>query len=65
MTYCDEQKKSPFASVEAKNIIKEALNVLGKKHFAFIAHSSGLQAKQNQLTLHLIQVLYFQIIPYL
>ena len=36
MTYCDEQQKSPFSSIEAKNIIKDALNVLGKKHFAFM-----------------------------
>ncbi len=41
MTYCDEQKKSPFSSKEAKSIIKEALNVLNKKHLAFISHANS------------------------
>ncbi len=50
MTYCDEQKKSPFASIEAKNIIKEALNVLGKKHFAFIAHANSFPAEEGKNT---------------
>lgn len=50
MTYCDEKMKSPFSSVEAKNIIKEALNVLGKKHFAFIAHANSFPAEYGKNT---------------
>ncbi len=50
MTYCDEQKTSPFLNVEAKNIIKEALNVLGKKHFAFISHANSFPAENGKNT---------------
>ncbi len=50
MTYCDEQKKSPFASKEAKDIIKEALKVLGKKHLAFIAHANSFPAESGKNT---------------
>ncbi len=50
MTYCDEKNISPFSSVEAKNIIKEALKVLGKKHFAFIAHANSFPAESGKNT---------------
>lgn len=50
MTYCDEKSKSPFSSVEAKNIIKEALKVLGKKHLAFIAHANSFPAETGKNT---------------
>ncbi|MCD7878982.1 MAG: 4-alpha-glucanotransferase [Candidatus Gastranaerophilales bacterium] len=50
MTYCDEQKKSPFASIESKEIIKEALNILGKKHFAFICHANSFPAESGKNT---------------
>lgn len=50
MTYCDEQKKSPFSSQEAKEIIKDALNVLNKKHMAFIAHANSFPAEQGKNT---------------
>ena len=50
MTYCDEQKKSPFSSDEAKSIIKDALKALGKKHFAFIAHSNSFPAEKGKNT---------------
>lgn len=50
MTYCDEQRKSPFSSNEAKNIIKEALKVLNKKHLAFIAHANSFPAETGRNT---------------
>ncbi len=50
MTYCDEKNKSPFSSVEAKNIIKDALKVLGKKHLAFIAHANSFPAESGKNT---------------
>ena len=50
MTYCDEQKKSPFSSQEAKNIIKDALKVLNKKHMAFIAHANSFPAEYGKNT---------------
>ena len=50
MTYCDEKNKSPFSSIEAKNIIKEALQVLGKKHLAFIAHANSFPAEPGKNT---------------
>ena len=50
MTYCDEKNKSPFSSIEAKNIIKDALKVLGKKHFAFIAHANSFPAESGKNT---------------
>lgn len=50
MTYCDEKSKSPFSSVEAKNIIKDALKVLGKKHLAFIAHANSFPAESGKNT---------------
>ena len=50
MTYCDEKNISPFSSVEAKNIIKETLKVLGKKHFAFIAHANSFPAESGKNT---------------
>lgn len=50
MTYCDEKNKSPFSSVEAKNIIKEALKALGKKHLAFIAHANSFPAESGKNT---------------
>ena len=50
MTYCDEQKKSPFASKEAKDIIKEALKVLGKKNLAFIAHANSFPSEHGKNT---------------
>ncbi|MCD7779430.1 MAG: 4-alpha-glucanotransferase [Candidatus Gastranaerophilales bacterium] len=50
MTYCDEQTKSPFSSTEAKNIIKEALKVLDKKHLAFISHANSFPAEFGKNT---------------
>ena len=50
MTYCDEQKISPFSSAEAKSIIKDALKVLGKKHFAFISHANSFPAEEGKNT---------------
>ena len=50
MTYCDEKNISPFSSVEAKNIIKDALKVLGKKHLAFIAHANSFPAESGKNT---------------
>ncbi len=50
MTYCEEQKKSPFSSIEAKNIIKEALKVLDKKHLAFISHANSFPAETGKNT---------------
>ena len=50
MTYCDEQNKSLFANIEAKNTIKEALNVLGKKNLAFIAHSNSFPSEWGKNT---------------
>lgn len=50
MTYCDEKNKSPFSSVEAKNIIKDALKVLDKKHLAFIAHANSFPAESGKNT---------------
>ena len=50
MTYCDEQQKSPFSSIEAKNTIKDALNALGKKHLAFIAHANSFPAEYGKNT---------------
>ncbi len=50
MTYCEEQRKSPFSSTEAKNIIKDALKVLDKKHLAFIAHANSFPAEEGKNT---------------
>ncbi len=50
MTYCDEQTKTPFSCAEAKSAIKEALNVLGKKNLAFIAHSNSFPAEWGKNT---------------
>lgn len=50
MTYCEEQRKSPFLSTEAKNIIKDALKVLDKKHLAFIAHANSFPAEEGKNT---------------
>ena len=50
MTYCKEQRKSPFSSTEAKNIIKDALKVLDKKHLAFIAHANSFPAEEGKNT---------------
>lgn len=50
MTNCDEQKKSPFSSCEAKQIIKDALKVLDKKHLAFIAHANSFPAETGKNT---------------
>lgn len=50
MTYCDEQKQSPFTNAEAKAVIKEALNVLDKKHFAFISHANSFPAEYGKNT---------------
>ncbi len=47
MTYCEE-KKTPFTSIEGKNIISEALKILGKKHFAFIAHANSFPAESGK-----------------
>ena len=44
------KKKSPFASKEAKDIIKEALKILGKKHLAFIAHANSFPAESGKNT---------------
>lgn len=50
MTYCDEQKISPFSSEETKSIIRDALKVLGKKHFAFISHANSFPAEEGKNT---------------
>ena len=50
MTYCDEQNKSPFTTAESKSVIKEALNVLGKKNLAFIAHANSFPAETGKNT---------------
>ncbi|MBQ4123006.1 4-alpha-glucanotransferase [bacterium] len=50
MTYCNEQKQSPFSNVESKNIISEALKTLGKKHLAFIAHANSFPAEEGKNT---------------
>ena len=50
MTYCDEQRTSPFSNIETKNIIKEALNALGKKRLAFIAHANSFPAEYGKNT---------------
>ena len=50
MTYCDEKNKSPFSSIKAKNIIKDALKVLDKKHLAFIAHANSFPAESGKNT---------------
>lgn len=50
MTNCNEQRKSPFSSKEAKNIIKDALKVLDKKHLAFIAHANSFPADYGKNT---------------
>ncbi len=50
MTYCEEQRKSPFSSTEVKNIIKDALKVLDKKHLAFIAHANSFPAEEGKNT---------------
>ncbi len=50
MTYCNEQSKSPFLSKEKKNIIQNALKVLGKKHMAFIAHANSFPAEPGKNT---------------
>lgn len=50
MTFCDEQKKSPFSSKEAKSVIREALKVLGKKRLAFISHAPSFPAECGKNT---------------
>ena len=50
MTFCDEQKKSPFSNDEAKNVIRNALKVLGKKHLAFISHANSFPSEQGKNT---------------
>lgn len=50
MTYCNEQIKSPFENTEAKETIKKALNALGKKNLAFIAHANSFPAEHNKNT---------------
>ncbi len=50
MTYCNEELKSPFSTQESKHILKEALNVLGKKNLAFIAHANSFPAQQGKNT---------------
>ena len=50
MTYCDEQRKSVFSSAESKSVIREALEVLGKKHFAFISHANSFPAEYGKNT---------------
>ncbi len=50
MTYCDEQRKSPFSNDEAKKIIRDALKVLNKKRFAFISHSNSFPAETGKNT---------------
>lgn len=50
MTYCNEQIKSPFENAEAKKTIKAALNALGKKNLAFIAHANSFPAEHNKNT---------------
>ncbi len=50
MTYCNEQIKSPFENAEAKETIKKALNALGKKNLAFIAHANSFPAEHNKNT---------------
>ncbi len=50
MTFCEEQKKSPFSCEESKSIIREALKVLGKKHFAFISHANSFPAEYDKNT---------------
>ena len=50
MTFCEEQKKSPFSSAEAKSVIRDALKALGKKHFAFISHANSFPAEQGKNT---------------
>ena len=50
MTYCDEQRKSPFSNDEAKSIIRDALKVLDKKRFAFISHANSFPAEAGKNT---------------
>jgi 4-alpha-glucanotransferase len=50
MTYCDEQRKSPFSNDEAKSIIRDALKVLDKKRFAFISHANSFPAERGKNT---------------
>lgn len=50
MAYCDEQRKSPFLNNESKNIIRDALKVLDKKRFAFIAHANSFPAETGKNT---------------
>lgn len=50
MTYCNEQIQSPFENAEAKKTIKAALNALGKKNLAFIAHANSFPAEHNKNT---------------
>ena len=50
MTFCDEKQKLFFESEKSKNVIKEALAVLGKKHFAFISHSNSFPAEYGKNT---------------
>ncbi len=50
MTFCEEQKKSPFAMEEAKSILRDALKVLGKKHFAFISHANSFPSEYGKNT---------------
>ena len=50
MTYCDEQRKSPFSNDEAKSIIRDALKVLDKKRFAFISHANSFPAEPGKNT---------------
>ena len=50
MTYCDEQRKSPFSNDEAKSIIRDALKVLDKKRFAVISHANSFPAEPGKNT---------------
>ncbi len=50
MMYCEEKNKSIFTDKKAKKIIKKALNVLGKKHLAFIAHANSFPSEEGKNT---------------
>ena len=50
MTYCNEQQKTPFSCEETKQVIREALKVLDKKRFAFIAHANSFPAEYGKNT---------------
>ncbi|MCD7739735.1 MAG: 4-alpha-glucanotransferase [Candidatus Gastranaerophilales bacterium] len=50
MTNCEEEQKITFSKTGAKNVIKEALNVLGKKHVAFISHANSFPSEPGKNT---------------